>query len=40
MEIKSESIKGRKALISVQDIPISKFEETIVNILQTKGIKI
>ena len=40
MEIKSESIKGRKALISVQDIPISKFEEIIVNILQTKGIKI
>jgi len=40
MEIKSESIKGRKALISVQDIPISKFEEIIVNILQTKGIKV
>jgi len=40
MEIKSESIKGRKALISVQDVPISKFEEIIVNILQTKGIKI
>jgi len=40
MEIKSESIKGRKALISVHDIPISKFEEIIVNILQTKGIKI
>ena len=40
MEIKSESIKGRKALISVQDIPISKFEEIIVNILQTKGIRI
>ncbi len=40
MEIKSESIKGRKALISVQDIPISKFEEIIVNTLQTKGIKI
>ncbi|NHJ21462.1 MAG: ORC1-type DNA replication protein [Candidatus Lokiarchaeota archaeon] len=40
MEIKSESIKGRKALISVQDIPISKFEEILVNILQTKGIEI
>ncbi|MCK4381781.1 MAG: hypothetical protein KAW66_00675, partial [Candidatus Lokiarchaeota archaeon] len=40
MEIKSESIKGRKALISILDIPISKFEEIIVNILQTKGIKI
>jgi cell division control protein 6 len=40
MEIKSESIKGRKALISVQDIPILKFEEILVEILQTKGIKI
>jgi cell division control protein 6 len=40
MEIKSESIKGRKALISVQDIPISKFEEILVEILQTKGINI
>jgi cell division control protein 6 len=40
MEIKSESIKGRKALISVQDIPISKFEDFLVNILQTKGIRI
>jgi len=40
MEIKSESIRGRKALISVQDIPISKFEDILVNILQTKGIKI
>ena len=40
MEIKSESIKGRKALISVQDIPISKFEEILVKILHAKGIKI
>ncbi len=40
MEIKSEAIKGRKALISIQDIPISKFEEILVKILQTKGIKI
>ncbi|GAH59838.1 unnamed protein product, partial [marine sediment metagenome] len=40
MEIKSEAIKGRKALISIHDIPISKFEEILVKILQTKGIKI
>jgi len=40
LEIKSESIKGRKALISIQDIPISKFEEILVKILQTKGIKV
>ena len=40
MEIKCEAIKGRKALISIHDIPISKFEEIIINILQTKGVKI
>jgi cell division control protein 6 len=40
MEIKSESIKGRKALISIQDIPIKKFEEILVEILQNKGILI
>ena len=40
MEIKSEAIKGRKALISIHDIPISKYEENLVKILQTKGIKI
>ena len=40
MEIKSEAIKGRKALISIQDIPILKFEEILVKILHGKGIKI
>jgi cell division control protein 6 len=40
MEIKSEAIKGRKALISIQDIPILKFEEIIIEILHTKGVQI
>jgi Cdc6-like AAA superfamily ATPase len=40
MEIKSESNKGRKALISVQDIPILKLEKIIINILGSKGINI
>ncbi|MFW9820921.1 MAG: Cdc6/Cdc18 family protein, partial [Candidatus Thorarchaeota archaeon] len=40
MEIKSEAIKGRKALISIQDIPILKFEEILIKILHDKGIRI
>ncbi|MBY9009677.1 MAG: AAA family ATPase [Candidatus Lokiarchaeota archaeon] len=40
MEIVSESIKGRKAQISIQDIPISKYKEFILEIIETKGIKI
>ena len=40
MEIISESIKGRKAQITVQDIPISKYKELLLEIMKTKGIKI
>ena len=40
MEIVSESIKGRKAQITVQDIPISKYKELLLEIMKTKGIKI
>ena len=40
VEIKSEAIKGRRALVAVQEISLSKFEEIIINILQSKGIKI
>jgi hypothetical protein len=40
VEIKSEAIKGRRGLVAVQEISLSKFEEFIINILQSKGIKI
>jgi cell division control protein 6 len=40
IEIISESIKGRKAQITVQDIPISKFKEFLLEVMETKGIKI
>jgi len=40
MEIVSESIKGRKAQITVQDIPISKYKEFLLEVMETKGIKI
>ena len=40
MEIISESIKGRKAQITVQDIPISKYKEFLLEVMETKGIKI
>ena len=40
VEIKSEAIKGRRGLVAVQEISLSKFEEIIINILQSKGIKI
>jgi len=40
MEIVSESIKGRKAQIAVQNIPISKYKEFLLEIMETKGIKI
>jgi len=39
MEIVSESIKGRKAQITVQDIPISKYKEFLLEVMETKGIK-
>jgi len=40
MEIVSESIKGRKAQIAVQNIPISKYKEFLLEVMETKGIKI
>lgn len=39
MEIVSESIKGRKAHITVQNIPISKYKELLLEVMETKGIK-
>ncbi|MFX0024892.1 MAG: Cdc6/Cdc18 family protein [Candidatus Hermodarchaeota archaeon] len=38
ISIKSESIKGRKAFINVQDVGLSTFEKVINNILNFKGI--
>ena len=40
MEIVSEAIKGRKAQITVQNIPISKYKELLLEVMETKGIKI
>jgi cell division control protein 6 len=40
MEIVSESIKGRKAQITIQNIPISKYKELLLEVMETKGIKI
>ncbi|MFX1356729.1 MAG: Cdc6/Cdc18 family protein [Promethearchaeota archaeon] len=39
VNIKSDSIKGRKALIEILNISLKKFENSIINILQSKGIK-
>ena len=38
--IKSEKIKGRRSLIAIPDIPLQEFEIEIINILNSKGIKI
>jgi len=40
MKIVSESIKGRKTHISVQDIPISKMQELLIERMDSEGIKI
>lgn len=40
IQIKSDSIRGRKALIEVLNISLKKFETAIINILKSKGIKI
>ena len=40
IQIKSDSIKGRKALIEVLNISLKKFETAIINILESKGIRI
>ncbi len=39
LNIKSEAIKGRKAYIEIQDIPLVKFENLIMSTLKTKGIR-
>ena len=38
IKIMSEKIKGRRALIEIPNIPLTKFEETIIKLLATKGI--
>jgi len=38
--VKSEAIKGRKAFIEIQDIPLAKFERIINQTLKTKGIRL
>ena len=38
--VKSEAIKGRKAYIEIQDIPLTKFESTINQTLKSKGIRL
>jgi len=40
VKLQSKSIRGRKALIEIPDIPLLKFENTIRDILNSKGIKI
>ncbi len=40
IKLQSKSIKGRKALIEIPDIPIVKFETIIREILDSKGIKL
>ena len=40
VKLQSKSIKGRKALIEIPDIPIIKFENIIREILDSKGLKL
>jgi cell division control protein 6 len=40
VSIRGKNIKGRRALIEIQDIPLPKFEQTITKILIIKGIKL
>jgi len=40
IKVKSEKIRGRKSFIDIPDIPLPKFEEIIIEILNSKGIKI
>ncbi|MFX1260422.1 MAG: Cdc6/Cdc18 family protein, partial [Promethearchaeota archaeon] len=40
VKFQSKNIKGRRALIEIPEIPLPKFEEIILNILNSKGIKI
>jgi cell division control protein 6 len=40
VKIMSERIKGRKALLEIPNIPLNKFEATILKLLAQKGIKL
>ena len=40
INLKSKEIRGRRALVEIQDIPLPKYEEIIIDILNSKGIKI
>ena len=40
VKLQSKSIKGRKALIEIPEIPLKKFENTIKDILNSKGLKL
>ncbi|TFG14537.1 MAG: ORC1-type DNA replication protein [Promethearchaeota archaeon] len=40
VKLQSKSIKGRKALIEIPEIPLNKFENTIKDILNSKGLKL
>lgn len=38
VDVKSESIKGRKAFINIQDTALYKFESIIIDLLNSKGV--
>jgi cell division control protein 6 len=40
VKVQSKSIRGRKALIEIPDVPLSKFEGIVRDVLNSKGIKI
>jgi len=40
VKVISEKIKGRKSLIEIPDIPLPRFEEILLNILNSKGVQI
>ncbi len=40
VKLQSKSIRGRKALIEIPDIPLLKFERIVRDILNSKGVKI
>ncbi|TFG23916.1 MAG: ORC1-type DNA replication protein [Promethearchaeota archaeon] len=40
INLKSKEIRGRRALVEIQDIPLPKYEEIIIDILNSKGINI
>ena len=40
VKIISEGIKGRKALIGITNIPLTRYEDIILKLLSSKGIKV